>query len=151
MSPRVSVLPIRACCQKPFTLNPQGLPADVAAFIADHIDSVVQLEILLLLQAVPGKNFAAAELAKHLAVDAAWADAQLADLGTRGLLACTSDPQPAYRYAPRTSDIDGAVKGLARAYADRRVSVISAIFSKPSEQIRSFADAFRLRKEGPRG
>ena len=44
-------------------------------------------------------------------------------------------------------DLHRAVAGLAREYAARRVTVIGLIFSKPVDKIRSFADAFRLRRD----
>jgi hypothetical protein len=43
--------------------------------------------------------------------------------------------------------LDGTVGLLATAYARRHVAVISLIHSKPLEKAKSFADAFRLRKE----
>ena len=132
-------------------MNPQGLSPEVTAFIADYIESVVQLEVLLLLQASPAREHAAADLGKQLAVDPAWADAQLSNLADRGLLSRTAPPSPQYRYNPKSQELDHAVQGLARAYADRRVSVISAIFSKPSEQLRSFADAFKIRRDDSNG
>lgn len=132
-------------------MNPEGIPPDVISFIADHIESVVQLEVLLLLQATPATEYAAVELAKKLAIDPVWAEGQLTNLCNRGLLTSTPPPNSLYRYAPKAPELDRAARGLAQAYADRRVSVISAIFSKPSEQIRSFADAFKLRRDNPGG
>jgi hypothetical protein len=125
------------------------IPPVVSAFIADHIDSVVQLELLLLLRAEPQKSFRPTVLAKGLAIDPVWAEGQLRKLCSSGVLSCTQAPEPAYQYAPRTPELHLAVQGLAQAYADRRVSVIALIFSKPSEQLRSFSDAFRLRKDEP--
>ncbi len=40
------------------------------------------------------------------------------------------------------------MRGLAEGYAERRVTVINLLFSKPVERIRTFADAVRLRKDG---
>jgi hypothetical protein len=65
-----------------------------------------------------------------------------------GGLAAAAEGTPAqFRYAPRTPDLAGAVEELAQAYADRRVSVIGLIFAKPTDKLRSFADAFRIRKD----
>jgi hypothetical protein len=47
--------------------------------------------------------------------------------------------------------MDRAIAGLAQAYTDRRVSVITLIFSKPVDKLRSFTDAFKLRRDDPRG
>jgi hypothetical protein len=65
-----------------------------------------------------------------------------------GGLASVAEGSPAqFRYEPRSADLADAVQALARAYADRRVTVIGLIFAKPTDKIRSFADAFRIRKD----
>ena len=46
-------------------------------------------------------------------------------------------------------ELDQAVVRLAKDYAERRVTVITLIFSKPVDKLRTFADAFRLRKDKP--
>ncbi len=124
-----------------------GISQTVQAFVADHIDSVLQLEVLLLLHAQAPRQFTAAELAQELRIDAAWVSGQLASLADAGVLTATGGNPPQYRYEPRAAELDGAVAGLAREYAARRVTVIGLIFSKPVDKIRSFADAFRLRKD----
>jgi hypothetical protein len=123
------------------------IPQDVRRLLADHIESVVQVEILLLLHADPNRALTPADVAKELRIDAAYAQSELANLSVRGMLRTTDKQANAYRYAPLTPQIDAAVRGLATAYADRRVTVIGLVYSKPPDQIRSFADAFRLRKE----
>jgi hypothetical protein len=130
-------------------VSAQGIAPEVQAFIADHIESVVQVEVLLHLYGHPTTDYRASDIGKGLAIDPAWADAQLQNLCARGLLTCGPGADPAYRYGPKSPDMERAVAGLARAYADRRVTVIGLIFSKPSDQLRNFADAFRLRKDGP--
>jgi hypothetical protein len=42
--------------------------------------------------------------------------------------------------------MEAAVDGLAESYAKYRVAVIALIFSKPSERVRTFSEAFRLRR-----
>jgi len=125
----------------------EAIPQPVRAFIAAHVESVLQLELLLLLHAQAPRPWTADELARELRIDAAWASAQLASLAGAGVLDAGAADPPAYRYAPRTPQLDAAVAGLARAYAARRVTVIGLIFSKPVAKIRSFADAFRFRKD----
>src|SRR5688500_13618216 len=132
-------------CECPGVLvGEQGIPQDVKAFIVEQIDSVVQVEILLLLHGQPGRDFTADEIGRELRIDPAWARAQLVELSTRGLLyqgqrASTPEagPEASFRYQPRSAELDRAVAGLSREYADRRVSVISLIFSKPVDKIRS--------------
>jgi hypothetical protein len=128
-------------------VSDEGIPQDVRAFIADHIDSVLQLELLLLLHKKRDQHFDAAEVVAELRIDPSWAAAQLDDFSARGILTCVDGPPRQYRYAPKEPEMDSAIARLDQTYADRRVSVISLIFSKPTDKLRSFADAFRVRKE----
>jgi hypothetical protein len=129
-------------------LDNLGISQEVRALIAERIDSLVQLEVLLLLRAAPDRPWTAAEVAQALRIDPTWATGQLGDLAARGLLA-SADVPGAYRYAPATPELVRAVTQLEKDYAERRVTVITLIFSKPVDKLRSFADAFRLRKDKP--
>jgi hypothetical protein len=129
-------------------VSDEGIPQEVRAFITEHIGSVLQLELLLLLQKKRDRDFDAAEVVQELRIDPSWAAGQLDDLCAIGILACDeSNGTRRYRYSPKTPLLDSAVRSLDRAYTDRRVSVISLIFSKPTDKLRSFADAFRVRKD----
>jgi len=125
----------------------EGISPEVKSFITQHIDSVVQLEILLLLHARREQAFNADEISRELRVDRAWVEGQLSNLCGRGLLNCSDQTPPLYQYAPRDNKLSAAVDALAREYAQRRVTVISLIFSKPVDKIQAFADAFRIRKD----
>ncbi len=118
----------------------------VRRFIVDHVDSVEQLEILLLLHQHPGRTWDAEAVARELRISALSAGDRLEDQARAGLLARVEGSPGRFRYAPGTPALDEAVSGLATAYAERRVTVINLIFSKPVDKIRTFADAFRLRK-----
>jgi DNA-binding HxlR family transcriptional regulator len=122
------------------------IPPPVRQFIADHIDSVMQLEVLLLLAAERQRAWTANDLAELLRIDPTWVDAQLRAMAAAGLVAQQADPA-AFRFDPRTPELAQAVDELAKTYADRRVTVIGLIFAKPMDKIRSFADAFRIRKD----
>jgi len=132
-----------------------SIPADVRALIAQRIDSVAQLEVLLLLHADPARAWPADEVARELRIEPAGAQTQLDDLVRRGLVRATATPPAAappggaapqrFAYGPASGHLSSTVDALARAYADRRVAVISLIYSKPPDPVRTFADAFRFR------
>jgi hypothetical protein len=132
-------------------VSEQDVSPEVRRFLAEHVESVLELEGLLLLAADAGRSWTAAGVARELRVDAAWAGPQLSRLCERGVLHCEQGPDPAYRFAPRGPEIDQVVRELADAYATRRVTVISLIFAKPIDKLKSFADAFRIRREEDRG
>jgi predicted transcriptional regulator len=121
-----------------------AIPEDVERFIAEHVHSVEQLEILLLLHRTRARAWSPDEIARELRIDAGSAASRLEDLRARGLVAANGSPT--YVYAPTSLEGDSVVTKLATTYSERRVAVINLIFSKPAANIRSFADAFRLRK-----
>jgi hypothetical protein len=122
------------------------LPPELRAFILDNISSVAQLEALLLLRR-SGTEWTLDALHRELRVEREGAAAQLTALVRSGLASMRAGAEPAYRYAPREKRAADLVDALAAAYEDRRVTVIGTIYSRPSDTIRSFADAFRLRKD----
>lgn len=122
-----------------------GIPDDVRAFIQAHIDSVEQLEVLLLLRRESTRAWTGDEVARELRINPISTGSRLSNLHQRTLLA---EEAGRYRYAPRHPELDRAVSGLARAYAEMRVSVINLIFSKPVDALSTFADAFKLRGGG---
>jgi hypothetical protein len=120
-----------------------GVPASVRGFIASHIVSVAQLEVLLLVRAAADKEWTASEVARALVTQPEAAAGWLEDLRTRGL---ATESEGRYRYRPASAELDQIVDALAESYATYRVAVIGLIFARPSERITSFADAFRIRK-----
>src|SRR5687768_1259921 len=103
------------------------------------------------MHAQPARRWTADDIGRELRIEPAWAATQLQNLCSRGLIAC-DDPGPpsptgSYRFGARSPDLESAVRGLVTAYEERRVTVIGMIFSKPVDKIRSFADAFKIRKD----
>ncbi len=128
-------------------MTPGGIPERVTRLIAEHIHSIEQLEVLLLARRTADRDWSAEEVARELTTLPDSASTRLDDLAGRGFLVVADDVGPRFRYDTRDQERDRVVGELEDAYARRRVSVTSMIFSKPSENIRTFADAFRIRKE----
>lgn len=111
------------------------------AFIHAHIHSVEQLEVLLLLRRERLRGFTGEEIARELRIHPASANDRLADLCERHLAVI----EGARTFYGATGELDQLVGALATAYGDARVAVIQTIFTRP-DPLRSFADAFKLRK-----
>ena len=124
-----------------------GISEEVKTFLAQHIESILELEVLLLLRADPQRSWTGAQLAKELKIDQTWANEQLARFASRGILARTDAPDPQYRYSPSDPQLDATVAAVADAYATHRVTIIGLVFSKPISNLKTFADAFRIRKD----
>jgi hypothetical protein len=125
-----------------------ALPPRVQRFLQTHIESIEKLEVLLLLRQQPARAWTAAGVAQELRIMEASAQGRLEDLSGRGLLAYEGTDR--FRYEPHSSDAQ-AVNELAATYALRRVSVVSFIFAQPADRLKSFANAFRLKRDNNDG
>lgn len=118
------------------------IPGDLREFIMRHIDSVAELEALLLMRANPNEHWDVPSIARRLYTS----DTQIAGPFTRfcdeGLLTCTGH---LYRYAP-APELAAMIEKLAEAHSRHLIAVTNLIHTKP-RRIREFADAFKLRKD----
>ena len=71
----------------------------------------------------------------------------LNDLERRKFLGRASDGD-SVRYECTDGTADAMIALLEELYRERRVAVISEIHSTPISKVQTFADAFRLRKDG---
>jgi hypothetical protein len=121
----------------------RAIPDDIHRFLHANIDSVEQLEVLLLLQRERDSDWTAESAARVLYSQPSSIAGRLASLQAKGLVANSG---AGYRYAPKNDAVRDTVSRLAETYRERRVAVITVIASKPMENVRAFSDAFRLRK-----
>ncbi len=123
-----------------------SLTPELQKFIARYVESVEKLEVLLLLANAPEKNWSPAEVHQQIQSNLKSIERRLKDLGTEGFVAQSPN---GFRYQPKSPELAKHVADLGELYQKRRVTVIQAIFSESTEQLRRFSDAFRLRKDEP--
>jgi hypothetical protein len=123
---------------------PEELTENVKRLIAESIDSIPELEAILLLREHPDQGWTPDEAGKRLYLSRAVASYVLTALADRGFLLRNGDT---YRYGPPDEGIRKDVDDLAAAYSRHLVAVTRLIHAKPSASVRSFADAFRFRKD----
>lgn len=126
-------------------MSEKAIPEEAQRLIARHIHSVEQLEILLLLRKAPEKPFTVQDVFRVIQSSVASVTASLSYFANEGFL--VQEPEGHYRFAPGNAELAKAAAALSEAYHERRVAVIEAIYNKPSDPVRNFADAFKLRKE----
>ena len=122
-------------------------PAEIEQFIGQHIESLAQLETLLLLRREPGRSWSCADLARQLYVTTDVCTAIVTDLERRGFLLRDAANVDLIRYRSAGPEADQLIDQLAELYQQRRVAVITQIYSKPVKKVQTFADAFRFRRE----
>jgi hypothetical protein len=124
-------------------MRDSNLPDEVRALILAYVVTIAQIDMLLLLRADPDRAWTAPALARELRIGEAYAAAELERFEARGFLLREGD---SYRYAPKSGEIAAAVSALASAYVTHPVAIVSLVYSRPAQDLRTFVDAFRLRK-----
>jgi hypothetical protein len=120
------------------------LPESVRAFILKYLDSVAQLEALLLAHSTVAQTWDVAQLARRLYISEREAEGVLQALHRRGLV---TREEMAYRYGPVPDTLRADVDALAAAYPRFLIPISNLVHSKPAASLREFADAFKLRED----
>ena len=119
------------------------IEADLREFIVRHIDSVAQLEALLLLRNEQGAEWNATAIARRLYITEQHAIEVLRPLCETGLLRLDAGT---YRYDGSDDQARNMVDHVANTYAKHLIPITQIIHGKPS-RIREFANAFKFRKD----
>ena len=123
------------------------IPESVARFIAQNIGSLEQLEILLLISSVPEQEWSIEAVYNIIRSSPQSVAERLEELRQRGLLSGSETKPVAYRFTPRPPEVAQVVEALAHEYKERRVKIVELIYSPRAEPLKTFADAFKFRKE----
>lgn len=123
---------------------PDELPAEVRELIARHLASMEHVDALLVLHRDAERRWPLAELTAQLHAAPASVARTLRDLSASGLVAESGD---AFQYAPATPALRDATEALLEAYNARPVTLVRAIYDRPPNAVKSFADAFRIKPE----
>jgi hypothetical protein len=121
------------------------IPEDVRGFISKNIDSIAQLEGLLLLRANPAIQYNVRTIAERLYISDEESEWLLHDLHENGLIAKNQSSE--YFYQPQSSELLSMVEKLADIYSRYLLAVTHFIHSKSKSRIQEFANAFRIRKD----
>lgn len=125
-----------------------GITERVRSFVRENIQSIEQVEVLLLLFRTAPREWTAMATGRELRIDPVSAARRLTDFQSRGLVkARPGDQALLYWYDGASGAQDRAINELASAYRDRRTALINLVLSTPNEDVRVFADAFRLRRK----
>jgi hypothetical protein len=105
----------------------EPLPAEIERFLADHIESVEAVNVLILLFAHPARIWTVVDVGAESRTNDWSAEMQLRSLSAHGLVRVLPGATPEYQAEPAFT---GIVALLARTFLERRVSVISFIYSR---------------------
>lgn len=116
---------------------------ELKRFVASHVDTVEQLEVLLLLQRHAAEVWTPQRVSTELRTSLMSATMRLERLCATGLC---EELEGGVRLRPAEPSVERAIRLVTAAYRDRRVSLIALIYSRPPAGVQAFADAFRLKK-----
>ena len=122
------------------------IPPDVLRFLEESIDSVPQLETLLMMYGDQEYVWYIADVASRNYTSEQRAVETLSALERRGLVTSEGSP-PRFRFNPAKDETRELVAELARCYQKSLSRITMLIHSKPSASITEFARAFDLKKD----
>jgi hypothetical protein len=120
-----------------------GLPEAVMHFVLRYLESVAELEGLLLMRIERSHTWNGSRLAARLYITDRAAEEVLDALHRHALLARVGDE---FRYQPESAALEAAVDSVAASYPKFLLPITHLIHSKPRAALREFADAFKLRE-----
>jgi hypothetical protein len=124
--------------------RPTEVAEPVRRFVERQLESVEQLEIVLLLRREQSRFWDPRAVAMTLQIVERRTAENLEALASRGLLDVRIGTQVTYRYSPATPELARGMDRVAAAYSEHRVAVLALLMSRGRRSLRDFADAFRL-------
>jgi hypothetical protein len=127
-------------------MTQRSISAHVLEFLAEKIDTVPQLETLLLMWKEPDRLWTSSDIAARVYVSPGHARSTLQALQRRQLVTVEGDP-PLYRYSDRWDKRGGLMSEVAAEYARNLVPITMLIHRGASSSVKEFARAFDLKKD----
>jgi hypothetical protein len=125
-----------------------SIPVEVRQFVESYIRSLDQLEVLLLVSALPDREWSVDDVYNVVRSSPAVVAERLESFAKSGILVRSQEP-PVYQYRPRTEEFGRAISSLSAIYKMSRHRIVELIYapSRSDDPITSFTDAFRFRKK----
>ena len=122
------------------------IPAVVLEFVLKRIDTVAELETLLIMSAEESRQWTAEEIAARIYVAKPSAAAVLHSLQTRRLIAA-DEAGALFRFSPASEEERQTIAQTAIAYRAHLIPIATLIHKKASGPVQEFARAFSLKKD----
>ena len=133
------------------------LTPDVQMLLHDHIESYEQLEMLLLMRSDTVGSWTAEMLGERLRMTLSLVLAAIAGLELAGFVeARAHEGVKEYSYLCQSDSVEATISRLAAAYRENPIPIVKLMSANSLERLRTaalrtFADAFILRKDKYRG
>lgn len=124
-----------------------GLASEIASFLDAHIDSIPQMEILMLLHAGKAQGWTADTIAARIYHPLSGVLPLLRGLQAHGLVTLEGPADaPLFRYHDRP-EARALMDSVVAAYRTQLIEVTRFVHAKASRSVLEFARAFDLKKD----
>lgn len=113
-------------------------------FLKEKIQTVLRLEILLLLHHNQPRTFTASEVANRLGFENDSTAHELRQLEAIGVLVQSKSDKTKYRYQPPNETLRSLIEQLALDYSKHRIPILSAMLAEHPDRTRLFTQAFKI-------
>lgn len=113
-------------------------------FLKEKIQTVLRLEILLLLHRHQPRTFTASEVANRLGFENDITEYELGQLAAIGAIVQPNSDKTKYRYHPLSVTLGSLIEQLALHYSKHRIPILSVMLAEHPDKTRLFAEAFRI-------
>lgn len=130
-------------------MSKEEIPADVLEFILGHIHSVEMLEVLTLLHGQPEKSWTLPEVDDVIRSNPASLGIRLRDLVRIGFVESRiqgTNPE-VFQFKPVDERRMSLATSIMSLYRLRRPEIVELIYKKPLQEIMSFSDAFKVKRD----
>ena len=121
------------------------IPDEIRKFLVQHVRSIAQLDILLLISAAPQRWWTATEVYRIVLSNEELVAKTLERFCQINFL--RKSESGTYQFAPPSDEINNLIKTLALLYRERPSRIVQAIYEAPVSEIEEFAKAFKIRKK----
>jgi hypothetical protein len=128
-------------------VTPAEIPASVVWFVRDHVTSLDELELLLLLLQSPDKWWDASSAARETGTDTTSARRTLERFASQNLLAIAVTGDVRYRFQPGDARLRQAADAFNAVYRTNRLAILHLVTGRQQRSLRDFANAFRIRRD----
>lgn len=123
------------------------VPDHIERFIRERLPSAEQIDIVLLLRRDAARAWSVPEVSEALGTPPESTAMRLFLLASNGVVTFEGSGMPRYRYAASDPGVHATLEELATAAEQNRDAVYAIVGGPaPRDPLRSFADAFKLKK-----
>jgi hypothetical protein len=125
-------------------MDKQCISDGLKKFLKEKIQTVLRLEVLLLLHDQQPRALTAPEVANRLGFENDTTAHELGELEQIGIVVQSNGDKTKYSYHPPNEPVRSLVDQLALDYSNHRIPILSAMLAEHPDRIRLFAEAFRI-------